>query len=202
MLTSRPRSRRVTVEFRTEPAFQIAFIADWTSPNTPEMAMNRTTRPMIVARVPFARPGGAFDHALQRHGGLMAHQPAELVDDRALGGVAAEHQAGDRHDDQQHRRDGEERVVGDRGAPAQRLVVDEARERVAQEMPGGGQGFHALSNSLAWRSMGSVPWRRCYWRRPRIDPAEAQHDIGGAPHGFLLEAHARLLVGIGHRHGP
>ena len=52
MLTSRARNNRLIVDVWGGAAFQMAFIADWTSPNTPETAMNSTITPTTVAQVP------------------------------------------------------------------------------------------------------------------------------------------------------
>ena len=50
----RARTRRVSVEERGL-AFQMAFIADWTSPNTPVAVAISATMPTIVATMPDSR---------------------------------------------------------------------------------------------------------------------------------------------------
>ena len=70
----------------------------------------------------------------------MSHNPAELLHDGALCRLITEHQAGDGSGDQQDRGDGEDRVVHDRGAAAQRVIIEEADQRVPHQGPG------ALSN--------------------------------------------------------
>src|SRR5471030_2572165 len=82
-----------------------------------------------------ARLGGTFDHRLQRLGGLVAHKNTELIHDRALGGVVAEDKASNGDHDQQDRRDREKRIVGNRRAAAQPIVVDEALDRVTEKQP-------------------------------------------------------------------
>ncbi len=51
-LARRARISRVWVECGGAWVFQIAFIADWTSPNTPDVATIKTTMPTTVAKVP------------------------------------------------------------------------------------------------------------------------------------------------------
>jgi hypothetical protein len=53
-LASRARSRRLSVD-DLGLAFQMAFIADWTSPNTPVAVTISTTMPAIVATMPASR---------------------------------------------------------------------------------------------------------------------------------------------------
>jgi hypothetical protein len=77
----------------------------------------------------------ALDHRLQRFGALAAHQAAQLLDDGAARGVVAEGQSGDGDGDQQDRRQREQRVVGDRGAAAQRIVLDKSLDGVPQQAP-------------------------------------------------------------------
>jgi hypothetical protein len=53
-LASRARTRRLSVE-DFGLAFQMAFIADWTSPNTPVAVAISTTKPTIAATMPAPR---------------------------------------------------------------------------------------------------------------------------------------------------
>src|SRR4029077_18151480 len=53
-LASRARTNRFRVEERGF-AFQMAFIDDWTSPNTPVAATMNATTPMMEAKIPAER---------------------------------------------------------------------------------------------------------------------------------------------------
>jgi len=70
------------------------------------------------------------------------HHDAELIDDGAFGGLAPEDEPGDAHHDQQDRGNGEQRIIGDRRAPAQRIVGDEGFDHVAQQQPQAPQAVH------------------------------------------------------------
>ena len=58
-LASRARTSRLSVE-DLGLAFQIAFIADWTSPNTPVAVTINATMPTIMARMPASRLSALF----------------------------------------------------------------------------------------------------------------------------------------------
>src|SRR6185437_10927276 len=76
---------------------------------------------------------GALQHVLQGLGALLAHQPAQLVDDGALRRRLAEGEPGDGDGDEQHRRDRKNRVIGDRRAMAERAVVDEGGDALSDQ---------------------------------------------------------------------
>ena len=71
-LARRARTSRLSVE-DFGLAFQMAFIADWTSPNTPVAVTISTTTPTMVAHDARIVLVGALDHFLQRLGRLLAH---------------------------------------------------------------------------------------------------------------------------------
>ena len=75
---------------RRDFAFQIAFRADWTSPNTPLAARKMVTTPISVATRPDMRSLALRIMACVRLRGLAPHQAAQLVDDRALRRLLAE----------------------------------------------------------------------------------------------------------------
>src|SRR3954467_16001707 len=86
-LIARARMRRVT-ESPFGSAFQITFSADCISPNTPGGGVKRVTTPITAAHsgLLIAGVGGG---GLNELGALFAHDPAQLLDERVLGSLAA-----------------------------------------------------------------------------------------------------------------
>jgi hypothetical protein len=78
---------------------------------------------------------GGLQQPLHRRGALVAHEAAQLVEDLAARRVAAEDQPGEADDDEQQRRDGKQRVVGERRSHAGRVVLRPGADRVLEERP-------------------------------------------------------------------
>ena len=77
------------------------------------------------------------DGELHQIGGIRAHDPGELVMERAAGGGLAQPQRGDGRGDEQHRRNGRHGIKGD-GRPArQRVVINEGLHAFLEQSPGG-----------------------------------------------------------------
>ena len=78
---------------------------------------------------------GALNHGLQDFGTLLPDQPAELADDRALGGIMAKCEPRNRDDDDQQRSDRKNRVVGYCCAAGEVLVLDKSGNSIFNESP-------------------------------------------------------------------
>jgi hypothetical protein len=72
----------------------------------------------------------AFDQRLYAQGAVAAYQAGELAHDLALHGFAAPDKTGHGDHDQQQRRDGKHRVVGNRGTHAGGVVAQPGRDRL------------------------------------------------------------------------
>jgi hypothetical protein len=87
--------------------------------------------------------GGCFRRAgergLKHLGGLLAHEPGQLLHHGALCRLLPEQQAGGGDHQEQHRRQRRHRIERDGSAPAQGFIVDEARHRVLQQADHGGR---------------------------------------------------------------
>ena len=81
------------------------------------------------------RLADADQNALDRLRRLVAEQAAQLAEDLATRRVHAEHQAGDRDDDQQQRRHREHGVVRQRSAHARRVVVQPCAASGLDQLP-------------------------------------------------------------------
>ena len=78
---------------------------------------------------------GAGDHRLQALRALGPDEVAQLIDDGALGCLLAESKARHGDGDDQHGRDRKDRVIGNGGAAAQRLILHEMPAGFLDQQP-------------------------------------------------------------------
>ena len=66
---------------------------------------------------------------------MLPNKPAELANDRALGGIVTKDKTRDRYDDDQQWSNREDRIVSNRGAAAEVLVFNKSGNHIFDENP-------------------------------------------------------------------
>ena len=114
------------IEAMMPPGFsitpQMELSASFSCPKTPEAPISSVTIPMIVARTLCFVSLEAWISVWISRRALRPEEPLDLLIDLAAGCLFAENQARDRDRDNDQRRHGEDRVVGEGGAETQRAI--------------------------------------------------------------------------------
>ena len=131
----RARRKRFTPPPGLGSTFQTVLRASCSSTITPVAPTSRVTMPDHGGPDAPLVLAGLQHRRLHHLGGVGAQQARQLPDDLALGGLAAQEDPRHRDDHDQHRRQREDRVVGERGPQPWALVRAPLAEGLFQDWP-------------------------------------------------------------------